>query len=62
MSCPVRSTDRFGVRIELVGLTANRATMGWLVEIPPRTPPAWFDRKSTPPSGRIRISSALSSP
>ena len=53
--------SRRGLRIELVGLTANRQTMSWPVEMPPRIPPAWFDRNATLPS-RIRISSAFSSP
>ena len=41
---PVRVTLARGVRIEEVGLTAKRQTTGWPVEMPPRTPPAWFDR------------------
>jgi len=58
---PSTSTVRIGRRIELVGLTAKRATMSWPVEIPPRTPPALFDRNTTRPSS-IRISSEFSSP
>ena len=54
-------TVRRGTGIELVGLTANRTTMSWPVEIPPRTPPAWFDRNAGSPAS-IRISSAFSSP
>ena len=37
---------RRGVRIEEVGLTAKRATIGWPVEMPPRMPPAWLDRNA----------------
>src|SRR5262249_34055683 len=43
-SAPARSTVRRGVRMELVGFTAMRATIGCPVLIPPRMPPAWFDR------------------
>jgi hypothetical protein len=35
--------DRRGVRIDEVGLTANRTTTSCPVEMPPRIPPAWFD-------------------
>jgi phosphonoacetate hydrolase len=51
-----------GVRIDEVGFTAKRATTGWPVEMPPRMPPAWFDRNSGLPSLPMRISSAFSSP
>ena len=40
--------SRRGVRIELVGFTANRATIGWPVEMPPRMPPAWLRRERAP--------------
>ena len=47
-----RAVDRFarGVRIEEVGFTAKRTTIGWPVEMPPSTPPAWFERKRGLPS------------
>ena len=45
VSAPLRSTVRRGDRIDEVGLTAKRATTGWPVEMPPRMPPAWLDRK-----------------
>src|SRR5436190_9321055 len=61
-SCPNRSTVRRGVRIDEVGFTAKRATIGWPVEMPPRIPPALLDRNCGRPSLPIRISSALSSP
>ena len=48
ISGPPRSTVWRGVRIEQVGLTANRATMGWPVEMPPRIPPAWLDANHHP--------------
>ena len=51
-----------GVRIDDVGFTAKRATTGCPVEIPPRIPPAWLERKVGAPSEPMRISSALSSP
>jgi chorismate synthase len=35
---------RRGVRIEDVGLTAKRTTTSCPVEMPPRMPPAWFER------------------
>ena len=54
--------ERRGVRIDEVGLTAKRATIGWPVEMPPRMPPAWLDRKTGLPSLPMRISSAFSSP
>ena len=38
--------DFFGVRIELVGLMANRATIGCPVVMPPRIPPALLLRNS----------------
>src|SRR6185437_1731198 len=60
-SLPWRSTLFFGMRIELEGLTAKRSTMSWPVEMPPKMPPALFDRNSTLPS-RMRISSAFSAP
>ena len=44
MSRPWRSMVRRGVVMELVGLTEKRTTIGWPVLIPPRMPPAWFDR------------------
>ena len=56
------STVRRGVRIDEVGFTAKRATIGWPVEMPPRMPPAWLDRNIGWPSAPIRISSAFSSP
>ena len=43
-------------------MTAKRATTGWPVEMPPRMPPAWLERKSGLPSLPMRISSAFSSP
>ena len=65
----IRSTSRLslvtvrrGVRIDEVGFTANRTTIGWPVEMPPSTPPAWLARKVGRPSLLARISSALSSP
>ena len=47
--------------MELVGFTAKRTTMSCPVEIPPRIPPAWFDRNSGP-CGPMRISSAFPVP
>ena len=47
---PTRSTVWRGVRIELVGFTAKRATIGWPVEMPPRMPPAWLEPNTTRPS------------
>src|SRR5437868_2031249 len=44
-SLPSESTVRIGFDIELVGLTAKRTTMSCPVEMPPRMPPARFDRK-----------------
>ena len=38
-------------RIDEVGLTANRQTTGCPVEMPPRIPPAWLERKRGLPSG-----------
>jgi hypothetical protein len=32
----------------LAGFTAKRATTGWPVEMPPRMPPALFDRNTGP--------------
>jgi len=40
VSAPLRSTVRRGDRIEDVGFTANRATTGCPVEMPPKMPPA----------------------
>src|ERR1700742_2792566 len=48
VSPPLRSTVRRGVRIDDVGFTAKRTTTGCPVEMPPRMPPAWLDRKVTP--------------
>ena len=48
VSVPLRSTVRRGDRIEDVGFTANRATTGCPVEMPPKMPPAWLERKLTP--------------
>ena len=48
VSSPARSIVLRGVRIEEVGFTAKRATIGWPVEIPPRIRPAWFDKKVGP--------------
>ena len=45
VSSPARVTVWRGCRIDEVGLTARRATIGWPVEMPPSTPPAWLDRK-----------------
>ena len=39
---------RRGERIDEVGLTAKRATIGWPVEMPPSTPPAWLERNTRP--------------
>ena len=61
ISVPDSSMDWRGVGIEEVGLNATRATMVWPVEMPPRIPPAWFDRNRTP-SSPMRISSALDWP
>ena len=61
VSSPRTSTVRLVCKIELVGLTAKRRTMSWPDEMPPSTPPAWFDRNWGPSSPR-RISSALSAP
>src|SRR3977135_1253280 len=58
-SLPSASAVRIGCKIELVGLTAKRMTMSCPVEMPPRMPPALFDRNTTAPS-RMRISSPLS--
>ena len=58
---PSRVTDATGVRIELVGFTANRATTGCPVEMPPSTPPARLEPNATRPSA-IVIASAFSSP
>ena len=62
VSSPARVTVRRGDRIEDVGLTAKRATIGWPVEMPPRIPPAWLERNRGRPSLPARISSAFSSP
>ena len=62
VSWPDVSTVWRGVRIDEVGLTAKRATIGCPVEMPPRMPPALFDRNSGVPSFFMRISSAFSSP
>src|SRR3982074_1218295 len=51
-----------GAGIDEVGLTTKRQTTGCPVEMPPRMPPAWFERKIGLPSLPMRISSALSSP
>jgi hypothetical protein len=59
VSAPCLSIVWRGVRIDEVGLTANRATIDWPVEMPPRMPPAWLDRNRGLPSGPMRISSAL---
>ncbi len=40
VSLPKRSMVRRGVRIDDVGFTAKRATIGWPEEMPPRMPPA----------------------
>ena len=61
VSAPLLSMVRRGVRIDEVGLNATRATTGWPLEMPPRMPPAWFDRKLGPVLP-MRISSAFSSP
>ena len=61
-SCPCRSTDSCGIRIELVGLTANRATIGCPVEMPPRMPPAWLAPNTTGAVADMRMASAFSSP
>src|SRR6185312_11350030 len=61
MFSPRLVTPLRGVRIELVGFTANRTTMSWPVEMPPRMPPALLERNVTLPSC-MRISSALASP
>ena len=61
VSAPLRSTVWRGCRIDEVGFTAKRTTIGWPLEMPPRTPPAWLDRKRVP-SLPVRISSAFSSP
>src|SRR5438876_8833362 len=46
-----RSTDRCGVAIDAVGLTATRKVTGIPFVIPPRIPPAWFVAVTTrPPS------------
>ena len=42
-SRPSASTLSTAASIELVGLTAKRATIGWPVEMPPRMPPAWLE-------------------
>ncbi len=62
VSLPKRSMVRRGVRIDEVGLTAKRTTMGWPDEMPPRMPPALLERNCGRPSLPMRISSALSSP
>src|SRR6185437_15257224 len=56
------STVLRGERIDEVGLTAKRQTIGWPVEMPPTMPPAWLARKRGLPSFPARISSAFSSP
>src|SRR5882724_2317050 len=61
MFSPCLVTPLRGVGIELVGFTANRTTMSWPVEMPPRMPPALLERNVTWPSC-MRISSALASP
>jgi len=48
--CPRRRRYGAGVRIDEVGFTAKRATMGWPVEMPPRMPPALLVRNSGAPS------------
>ena len=48
VSAPLRSMVWRGDRIEEVGLTAKRATIGWPVEMPPRMPPALLARKRAP--------------
>ncbi len=45
---PFTSMERPGVVMLEVGLSARCATIGWPLEMPPRMPPALFDRK---PSG-----------
>ncbi len=45
---PCRSIERRGRRMLEVGLIAMLTTMSWPVEMPPRMPPALFERK---PSG-----------
>ena len=62
VSLPSTSMVRRGCRIDDVGFTAKRTTTGWPVEMPPRMPPAWFERKRGRPSFPARISSAFSSP
>ena len=62
ISAPALLIVRRGLRIDDVGFTAKRATTGWPLEMPPRMPPAWFDRNSGLPSLPARISSAFSSP
>ena len=48
VSFPSRSMVGIGVRIDEVGLNATRTTTRWPLEMPPRTPPAWLDRKVGP--------------
>src|SRR5512132_3077762 len=60
-SSPWTVTVCCGTSTELVGLTAIRATMSWPEEMPPRVPPALFDRKVTAPL-RIRMASLCSGP
>src|SRR2546426_1734511 len=45
-----RSTDRCGVAIDAVGLTATRKVTGIPFVIPPRIPPAWFVSVTTRPA------------
>jgi hypothetical protein len=61
VSAPWRSTVRRGCRIDEVGFTAKRTTTGCPVEMPPKMPPEWLDKKRVP-SLPVRISSAFSSP
>ena len=53
VSAPEWSTVRRGVRIDDVGFTAKRTTIGWPVEMPPKNAPGVVGEK-----GEARIACA----
>ena len=59
---PVLSMDFPGIRILEVGLSARCAKIDCPEEMPPRIPPALFDKNFTSELLPILISSAFSSP
>jgi hypothetical protein len=54
-SSPKRSTERRGVRIELVGFTAKRATTGLAGADAARMPAAWLEPNSTSPPAHAHL-------